>query len=87
LDVRAEAVVKGDATVPCIGAASIIAKVTRDRELQAMDAQYPGYGFAAHKGYGTAAHAAALNQLGPCPAHRMSFAPVQRAHALHRAAP
>lgn len=74
-----EAIVRGDARIPCISAAAIVAKVTRDREMVALDRQYPGYGFARHKGYGTRAHCAALAGLGPCPWHRMSFAPVRRA--------
>lgn len=65
--------VKGDATCASIAAASILAKVTRDRLMLRYDAQYPGYGFAAHKGYGTKAHYAALAALGPCPIHRRSF--------------
>lgn len=73
----------GDRTVPAISAASIIAKVTRDRELVALDACYPGYGFARHKGYPSAAHRAALAALGPCPEHRRSFAPVREALAIH----
>ncbi|UTF60511.1 ribonuclease HII [Gilvimarinus sp. DA14] len=74
----AEAVVKGDSRVPAISAASILAKVTRDREMVAMDAEYPGYGFALHKGYPTKAHLLALEQHGPCKAHRISFGPVKR---------
>ena len=74
----AEAVIGGDGQIPCISAASIIAKVTRDRELVILDEQYPGYGFAKHKGYGTAAHLAALTKLGACPQHRRSFAPVRK---------
>lgn len=74
--VPAEAVVGGDARVPAISAASILAKVARDREMVALDAQFPGYGFAQHKGYGTAAHLAALARLGASPHHRRSFAPV-----------
>lgn len=73
----AQAIIRGDALVPVIGAASIIAKVTRDREMIALADRYPGYGFAAHKGYGTAQHLAALRKLGPCPAHRCSFRPVR----------
>jgi ribonuclease HII len=73
----AEAVVKGDDRVPAIAAASILAKVERDRELVALDARYPGYGFAAHKGYPTQAHLAALRALGVTPIHRRSFAPVR----------
>jgi ribonuclease HII len=76
LDVLAEAIVKGDAKVACISAASILAKVTRDRMLVTLDAQHPEYGFAAHKGYGTAAHLRALQQFGALPEHRRSFAPV-----------
>lgn len=71
-----EAVTRGDGRVDVISAASIIAKVTRDREMVALDARYPGYGFAGHKGYGSAAHLAALRELGACPIHRRSFAPV-----------
>lgn len=73
-----EAIVGGDGTVPAIGAASIIAKVARDREMAAMEAHFPGYGFAEHKGYSTAFHLAALERLGPTPIHRRSFAPVRR---------
>ena len=76
LKVRAEAIVKGDAKVPAISAASILAKVTRDRMCQELEAAYPGYGFARHKGYGTAVHLRALQTLGATPAHRRSFAPV-----------
>jgi ribonuclease HII len=71
-----EAVISGDSTVKSIAAASIIAKVTRDRRIEAYDADYPGYGFAAHKGYGTKEHMDALRHKGPCPIHRMSFKPV-----------
>jgi len=81
LDVRAEAIVQGDAKVAAISAASILAKVYRDRDCQVLDAQYPQYGFAQHKGYGTVEHLAALQAHGPCPQHRHSFAPV-RASAL-----
>ena len=66
-------VIKGDSLSASIGAASILAKVSRDRLLMEMDAQYPQYGFAKHKGYGTAAHYEALRQYGPSPVHRMSF--------------
>ena len=76
LTVRAEAVVGGDATVPEISAASILAKVHRDRWCAEIDAAWPNYGFAAHKGYGTAAHLAALRAYGVCEHHRRSFAPV-----------
>jgi len=79
LDIRAEAIVKGDAKVAAISAASILAKVTRDRWCHELDERYPQYGFAAHKGYGTAAHLAALRAHGPCPEHRRSFAPVAEA--------
>lgn len=72
----AQAVVGGDASEPAISAASIIAKVTRDRHMQLLDARYPGYGFARHKGYSVPEHLAALQQLGPCHEHRRSFAPV-----------
>ena len=78
LDVRAEAVVQGDALVPAISAASILAKVHRDRLCQDLHAQYPVYGFDRHKGYGTAEHLNALTEHGPSPSHRMSFAPVAR---------
>jgi ribonuclease HII len=76
LDVLAEAIVKGDATVPSISAASILAKVQRDRWCAELDAQYPQYGFARHKGYGTAEHLAALLAHGACPQHRRTFRPV-----------
>ena len=66
-------IIKGDATSYAIAAASIVAKVTRDRQLIELDKQYPAYGFARNKGYGTAEHIAALRQYGPCPAHRRSF--------------
>ncbi len=76
LDVLAEAIVKGDATVLAISAASILAKVTRDRWCAEYDLQYPQYGFAKHKGYGTAEHMAALQVHGACPEHRKTFRPV-----------
>ncbi len=72
-----EAIIQGDGKVAAIGAASILAKVTRDREMIAMDAKYPGYGFASHKGYSTRQHLDALQRLGVCPIHRSSFAPVR----------
>jgi ribonuclease HII len=72
------AIVGGDALEPAISAASILAKVTRDRLMVQMDATHPGYGFAVHKGYPTPAHLSALQRLGPCPQHRRSFAPVRR---------
>ena len=78
LDVRAEAIVQGDALVPAISAASILAKVHRDRLCAQLHAQYPQYGFERHKGYGTAEHLQALSEHGPCPWHRTSFAPVAR---------
>ena len=76
-----ETVVRGDATVPAIGAASILAKTHRDALMRALDRVHPGYGFARHKGYGTAAHLAALQRLGPSSEHRLSFAPVRAALA------
>ena len=76
LDVRAEAIVQGDAKVPAISAASILAKVDRDRWCEDIDLQFPDYGFARHKGYGTADHLQALREHGPTPWHRRSFAPV-----------
>ncbi|MCE5232139.1 MAG: ribonuclease HII [Mizugakiibacter sp.] len=72
----ARAIVGGDAREPAISAASILAKVTRDRHMCALDARHPGYGFARHKGYGTPEHLEALARLGPCAEHRRSFAPV-----------
>ena len=71
------AIVGGDALEPAISAASILAKVSRDRLMVDLEATHPGYGFAVHKGYPTPAHLAALRQLGPCPQHRRSFAPVR----------
>lgn len=76
LDMLAEAIVKGDDKVQAISAASILAKVHRDRWCVQYDAQYPLYGFAGHKGYGTAAHLAALRLHGACPQHRRTFSPV-----------
>ncbi|MFK7863942.1 MAG: ribonuclease HII [Pseudohongiellaceae bacterium] len=73
-----QTVIKGDSLVPAIAAASVLAKVTRDREMHEMEAKYPGYGFAQHKGYPTPAHLRALKRLGVCPIHRKSFAPVAR---------
>ncbi|MGN6236259.1 ribonuclease HII [Dyella sp.] len=73
------AIVGGDALEPAISAASILAKVSRDRLMVQLDAEHPGYGFAVHKGYATPAHLDALQRLGPCPHHRRSFAPVGRA--------
>ena len=75
---RSRAIVRGDSLVAAIAAASILAKVTRDREMTALEADYPGYGFAQHKGYPTKKHLAALQLLGPCAIHRRSFAPVAK---------
>lgn len=72
----AKAIVKGDSLIPAISAASILAKVLRDEEMEKMDLLYPGYGFSGHKGYPTVAHRKALIELGPCPIHRRSYAPV-----------
>jgi len=72
----ARAIIGGDLTEPLISAASIIAKVTRDREMAVLDARYPGYGFLQHKGYGTRSHIMALKKMGPCEIHRRSYAPV-----------
>ena len=77
LAMPARAIVGGDASEACIAAASIIAKVTRDRQMMELEARFPGYGFAAHKGYGTKAHLAALARLGATPEHRRSYAPVR----------
>lgn len=79
-----EPVIDGDAKSLCIAAASIYAKVIRDRWLGVLDLRHPGYGLAGHKGYGTAAHLEALRRLGPCPEHRLSFAPVREAAELAR---
>jgi ribonuclease HII len=79
-----EAVVKGDGLIAQISAASIIAKVTRDHEMQVLHTQYPAYGFDKHKGYPTVLHMAKLFELGPLVQYRMSFKPVQRALALHQ---
>ena len=76
-DYDGQAVVKGDDQVPAIAAASILAKVLRDADMTALDAEYPGYGLARHKGYPTAAHLAALRRLGVTPQHRRSFGPVR----------
>ena len=78
LNCRSRAIVGGDDSEPCISAASIIAKVTRDREMVALDVSYPGYGFARHKGYPTRQHMSALRELGVTPLHRRSFGPVKR---------
>ncbi|MDH3831239.1 MAG: ribonuclease HII [Gammaproteobacteria bacterium] len=74
----AQAIVKGDSRVAAISAASIMAKVTRDREMLSLDLQYPGYGLARHKGYPSKAHIEALENLGVTPIHRRSYAPVRR---------
>ena len=74
----AETIVGGDGSVPCISAASVVAKVTRDREMVQLDKEYPGYGLAKHKGYPTAQHIDALARLGVTPIHRRSFGPVAR---------
>lgn len=84
LNIPCSAVIKGDATVPAIAAASILAKVSRDREMVELDRQYPGYGIATHKGYPTAVHLAALQRLGPTAIHRHSFAPVRLAAELFK---
>ncbi len=84
LEVPARTVIGGDASSTSIAAASIIAKVTRDRLMLRLDAEFPGYGFARHKGYGTREHLAALARLGPCRHHRASFAPVRDVIAAAR---
>ncbi len=78
LSCAVQTIVSGDARSLSIAAASIIAKVTRDRLMMGLDRDFPGYGFARHKGYGTAFHHAALRELGPCIHHRKSFAPVAK---------
>jgi ribonuclease HII len=78
LDCPVEAVVGGDSTIAAISAASIIAKVTRDREMVELDRRYPGYGLARHKGYPSREHLLALQQLGVTPLHRRSYAPVRK---------
>jgi ribonuclease HII len=77
LECTLEAVVQGDATVPSVSAASILAKCARDAFMRELESRYPGYGLAGHKGYPTAEHVAALRRLGPSPVHRRSFGPVQ----------
>lgn len=77
LTMPAQAIIGGDASEACIAAASIIAKVTRDRQMPDLDARFPGYDFTAHKGYGTKAHLAALARFGATPEHRYSYAPVR----------
>lgn len=78
LPCAARAIVGGDGLEPCISAASVLAKVYRDRLMMALHDQYPAYGFNRHKGYPTAAHLACLERLGPCPEHRRSFSPVRK---------
>ncbi|WP_213877290.1 ribonuclease HII [Pseudomonas sp. dw_358] len=80
LSMPASAVVQGDALVPAIAAASILAKVSRDREMAAFELIYPGYGIGSHKGYPTPVHLEALARMGPTPIHRRSFAPVRAAY-------
>ena len=80
----AETIIGGDAKVAAIAAASILAKVTRDRACHELHERYPMYGFAQHKGYGTAQHQAALQTYGPCPAHRYSYAPVRAVLSAQR---
>lgn len=81
LSIRSEAIIGGDALVPAISAASILAKVTRDRMLAELHERFPLYGFDSHVGYGTVRHLAALAEHGPCEHHRRSFAPVREAYA------
>ncbi|MEJ8473476.1 ribonuclease HII [Roseibium algae] len=79
LEQAGQSLIKGDGRCLCIAAASIIAKVLRDRMMVRLDGLAPGYGFAQHKGYGVPVHQAALKKLGPCPHHRMSFRPIRDA--------
>lgn len=83
LELPREAVVDGDAKSLSIAAASVVAKVVRDRWMARLERRYPGYGFGVHKGYGTKRHLAALEMLGPCRVHRRSYAPVMRAEASY----
>ena len=78
VDIPQRSIIKGDAKCLSIAAASIVAKVTRDSMMRDLDKKYPGYGFAQHKGYGTRQHINALDNLGACPLHRRTFAPVRR---------
>ena len=81
MDIPQKAIVKGDALCLSIAAASVVAKVTRDRIMAELDQDYPQYGFAGHKGYGSAEHIRRIEALGPCPVHRYSFAPIR--HSGH----
>lgn len=80
--IRQKAIVKGDSLIPCIMAASIVAKVYRDTLMNRFDEQFPEYGFAQHKGYGTKEHQEALRSFGPCPIHRMSFMSLRQLELL-----
>lgn len=81
INYQVQAIIRGDARIPAISAASILAKVARDAEMSEWDRRYPGYGFSAHKGYPTRAHIDALQKQGVCPIHRRSFGPVRQALA------
>ncbi len=87
LPMPSEPVIKGDARVPAIAAASILAKVARDREMCELDLVYPGYGLASHKGYATPVHLQALAELGATPIHRRSFSPVRQALGMETVEP
>lgn len=84
LDIESRGIIGGDRKVKSVAAASVIAKVARDAHLTELDALHPGYGFAGHKGYGTKDHQDALRRLGPCAAHRKSYAPVRACLALEK---